>query len=540
MPARPRLLPIAAAVAGTLAAALALAPAGARAESTLVVCTEASPDALNPQLSSANTSFDVGEQTSDRLVEMRTGGSELRPGLATAWEVSADGLRVTFHLRPGVAWQSNAHFQPTRAMDASDVVFSFHRMMDRSDPFYRSANGTFPEFQVLLQSSLQDVAAVDAQTVAFTLKAPLSPLPALLTMQPMGIVSAEYAADALKAGHPEWLDQEPIGTGPFSLVRYAKDSQLRFRAFPGFWGRTGQPDRVAGVDTLVFSITPDASVRWAKLRAGECQVARYPNPADLPAMRADPGVVVQAASIAALDYIGFDTAHKPFDDRRVRQALAMAIDVDALVQAVYQGTGVPTAALIPPALWGHDAGLRPYAHDPVAAKRLLAEAGYPDGFRTQLWAIPVVRAYMPDGRRAAEMIQADWAKVGVKASIVTYEWGEYLRRVRSGEAPVGMLGGTWDYPDPSEEMVGFLCGAPLSLTHWCSHDYDAAVRQAGTLTDRDARTKLYLQAQQAMHDDVPILQFADVKAYVPVRRSVHGFVLHFLGGQPFGGVSVGP
>ncbi|MGI4940970.1 MAG: ABC transporter substrate-binding protein, partial [Janthinobacterium lividum] len=241
-------------LAAILGLAAVTAPA-ARAESTLVVCTEASPDALNPQLSSANTSFDVGEQISDRLVEMRTGGSELRPGLAEAWDVAPDGLRVTFHLRGGVAWQSNAHFQPTRALDAEDVVFSFRRMMDHDDPFYRSANGTFPEFQVLLQSSLLAVDKVDERTVAFTLKAPLAPLPALLTMQPMGIVSAEYAATALKAGHPEWLDQEPIGTGPFAFQRYAKDSQVRFRAFPGFWGRAGgQADRVAAVDNLVFSI----------------------------------------------------------------------------------------------------------------------------------------------------------------------------------------------------------------------------------------------------------------------------------------------
>ena len=426
-------------------------------------------------------------------------------------------------------------------MDADDVVFSFHRMMDHDDPFYRNANGTFPEFQVLLQSSLQAVDKVDDHTVAFTLHAPLAPLTALLTMQPMGIVSAEYAATALKAGHPEWLDQEPIGTGPFAFMRYIKDSQVRFRAFPGFWGRTGgQPDRVAGVDTLVFSITPDASVRWARLRAGECQVARYPNPADLPAMRADPDITVQQAPIAAFDYIGFNTTKKPFYDRRVRQALAMAIDLEALVRAVYQGTGTPTAALIPPALWGHDGSITLYRHDPEAAKRLLAEAGLPNGFSTDLWAIPVVRAYMPAGRQAAEMIQADWAKIGVKATIVTYEWDEYLKRVRSGEASVGMLGGTWDYPDPSEEMAGFLCGAPLSVTHWCSREYDAAVRQANASSNRDTRVRLYLQAQQAMHEDVPILQFADVQAYVPVSRKVHGFVLHFLGGQPFGGVSLSP
>ena len=102
---------------------------------------------------------------------------------------------------------------------------------------------------------------------------------------------------------------------------------------------------------------------------------------------------------------------------------------------------------------GPQRGLKPYQYDPEAAKKLLAEAGYPNGFTIDLWAIPVVRAYMPNGRRTAEMIQSDWAKIGVTANIVTYEWGEYLKRSRAAEPSVGMLGGTWDYPDPSEILL---------------------------------------------------------------------------------------
>ena len=117
----------------------------ARAD-TLVVCTEASPDTLNAQLSTANTSFDVSEQIADRLVEMKIGGSDLIPGLAQSWTISPDGLTYTFKLRHGVKFQSSASFKPTRDMNADDVVFSFQRMMDQSNPFYASANGNFPEF----------------------------------------------------------------------------------------------------------------------------------------------------------------------------------------------------------------------------------------------------------------------------------------------------------------------------------------------------------------------------------------------------------
>lgn len=517
---------------------LAAAPTGARAD-TLVVCTEASPDYLNAALSTANTSFDVSEQVSDRLVAMETGGSKLVPGLAESWSVSDDGLRYTFKLRRGVKWQSNAQFRPTREFNADDVVFSFQRMLDKNHPFNKvGGSGAYPVFQTLVEPSLRAVTKVDDQTVILELKQPLAPLVNTLTMQPFSISSAEYADALLKAGRPEQLDLSPIGTGPFSFVQYQKDSLVRFRAFPEFWGRGG--DRAARVDNLVFTITPDASVRYAKLRVGECQVARYPNPADLEGMRANPALQVQESTIASMSYLAFKVDRKPFSDPRVREALAIAIDLDALVRAVYQGSGTPTGALVSPTLWGH-AEIGPRRHDPARAKALLAEAGYPNGFETEFWAVPVARAYMPNGRRAGEMIQADWAAIGVRAGIKTYEWGEYLRRARSGEGDVVMLGSTWDYPDPSQLLISWGCAAVetgRNISRWCNKEFDDAVMRANTISDQAQRAALYVTAQQAFAADIPAVLFADARAFVGLRRTVQGFKLHFLGGQPFGGVSL--
>ncbi len=216
----------------------------------------------------------------------------------------------------------------------------------------------------------------------------------------------------------------------------------------------------------------------------------------------------------------------------------MAIDMPDLVAAVFQGGGTPAAALVPPALWGHDASLQPYGYDPEAAKQLLAEAGYPNGFSTELWAIPVVRPYMPNGRRAAEMIQADWAKIGVKARILTYEWGEYLKRrvtatrlwacwARSGIIPTRARScwASCATRRPMRRTIAAMC-----TTRRCGRR---------TWSPTGERAQLYEQAQQAMYDDVPLVRLANVKAYVPVRKNVEGFKLHFLGGQPFGGVSLG-
>jgi dipeptide transport system substrate-binding protein len=532
---RHSLAPAALALALTLGAAT-----GARAD-TLVVCTEASPDSLNAALSTANTSFDVTEQIADRLVEMKIGGSEVIPGLAQSWTISPDGLIYTFKLRHGVKWQSNAEFKPTRDMNADDVVFTFNRMLDKNNPYYKVGGGNYSMFGALIQPAMQSVTKTSDDTVVFTLKKPLAPLLSSLSVQPFSISSAEYAAAMLKKGTPDQLDLNPIGTGPFQLVQYVKDSLIRFRAFKQSWVVKGMPERAPKVDNLVFSITRDPSVRLARLQANECQVARYPNPADVPTMRKSKGVKVAESTIASVSYLALRTDKKPFDDLRVRRALAMAIDMKSLVDAVYQGTGTPGVALVSPALWSHNDSLKPRPYDPAAAKKLLAEAGYPDGFSTDLWYIPVARAYMPNGSRAGEMIQADWAKIGVKVKLVTFEWGEYLRRVRLGESTVAMTGGTWDYPDPSQMMIGLTCemvDAGRNVPHWCNKEFSALVQKANIVTDPKQRAKLYYDAQQVFYDQVPGINFADAKAYVGVRDNVQGFKLHFFGGQPFGGVSL--
>jgi len=300
------------------AAALALTTGAARAN-TLVVCSEASPDALNSALSDSNTSFDVSEQIGDRLVEMEPGRSKAIPGLAESWTVSPDGLRYVFKLRHGVAFQSSDRFKPTRAMNADDVVFSFARMYDEGNSFHKVGGATYIMFHDFIDPALKSVSRVTDDSVAFDLKAPSASLISALTVQSFSIWSAEYAAAMEKAGTPEQLDQVPLGTGPFQLVQYQKDSLVRFRAFPEFWGtKGGLPGRAARVDQLVFSITPDAAVRFAKLRADECQVARYPNPADLAAMRAIAGVVVPEAPVAAQSMLAMRTDKKPFNDIRVR------------------------------------------------------------------------------------------------------------------------------------------------------------------------------------------------------------------------------
>ena len=132
-------------------------------------------------------------------------------------------------------------------------------------------------------------------------------------------------------------------------------------------------------------------------------------------------------------YLSFNVEKKPLDNLKVRQALTLAVNKQAIIDAVYQGAGQAAKNLIPPTMWGYNDAVKDYTYDPVKAKELLKEAGMADGFAIDLWAMPVQRPYNPNARRMAEMIQSDWAKIGVKAKIVTYEWGEYLKRASDGD-----------------------------------------------------------------------------------------------------------
>jgi dipeptide transport system substrate-binding protein len=370
-------------------AALAALPlaCGAVSAKTLVYCSEGSPENFYPGMNTTGTSFDVTTQVYNTIVEFERGGTKVVPGLAEKWDISADGTQYTFHLRKGVKWHSTSKsFKPTRDFNADDFIFMLERQWKESDPFFKVTSQNHSYFNDMgMPKLLKTVDRVDDYTVKIVLNQPEAPFLANLAMQYAGIQSKEYAIAMLKAGTPEKVDQDPIGTGPFYLVQYQKDAIIRFKAFPQYWGGK------AKIDDLVFAITPDASVRWAKLQKGECHVMPYPNPADLDAIRKDPNVQVLEQPGLNVGYLSFNTTKKPFDDVRVRKAVSMAINKKAIIDGVYLSTGVAAKNPIPPSMWSYNDAVKDDPYDPEAAKKLLAQAGFPDGFSTDLWAMPVQR-----------------------------------------------------------------------------------------------------------------------------------------------------
>jgi dipeptide transport system substrate-binding protein len=524
--------------AATLAlAGLAANPAQA-SESTLVYCSEGSPSGFDPAQYTTGTDFTANTFTVyNRLVEFERGGTKIEPGLAQSWDVSPDGKTYTFHLRHGVKFQTTAFFKPTREFNADDVVFTFERMLDPNQPFRKAYPVSFPYFTDMgLDKLIASVEKVDPYTVKFTLNEPNAPFIQNMAMEFASILSAEYADQLLKAGKAADINQYPVGTGPFIFRSYTKDATIRFDGNPDYW----KPGDVK-ISKLIFSITTDASVRVQKLKRDECQVMSYPRPADIAPMKSDANLDVPSQPGFNLGYLAYNFEHKPLDNAEVRKALDMAINKNAILESVYQGAGQAATAPMPPTQWSYDPNLKMPAYDPAAAKALLAKAGFPNGFDITLWAMPVQRPYNPNARLMAEMIQADWAKIGVKAKIVTYEWGEYIKRAHEGEQDSMLIGFTGDNGDP-DNWLGTLLGCDSvhgnNFAHWCYKPFDALVQNGRTTTDQSARTKIYTQAQQIFAQQLPFSPIANSTVYQPIRKNVVDMRIEPLGYVRFDGVSV--
>jgi dipeptide transport system substrate-binding protein len=523
--------------AAVLAGVVCLAGSPASAK-TLVFCSEGSPEALNPQLVTTTTAMNVLRPIFNNLVEFAPGSTKVVPGLAESWTISDDGAAYTFRLRQGVKFHSNKSFTPRRDLNADDVVFSLERQWKEDHPFHRVSGASFDYFKDTgMPELLKAIVKIDDRTLRIELVHPEAPFLANMAMPFNVILSAEYADQLLKAGTPERLDLEPIGTGPFAFAGYQKDVAVRYRAFPQYWGGRHP------IDSLVFSITPNPIVRLTKFKAGECQVMAFPPPGDAAQIENNPALNLLKQEGLNVGYLAMNTTRAPFDDVRVRRAVNMAIDKAALVAAVYQGAGTPAKNPVPPTLWGYNDAVRDYPYDPAQAQWLLAQAGHPQGFESDLWYLPVSRPYNPNAKRMAEMIQADLARIGVRVRLVTDEWSRYRSRLQAGEHSMALYGWTGDNGDP-DNFLNVLLGCTSArsggnnIAKWCNPAYDALVTRAKLTAKQVEREQLYKQAQEIFKQEAPWVPLAHSVVFMATRKEVTGFVMDPLGRHPFEGVDL--
>ena len=499
---------------------------------TLKYCSEGSPAFLDPGQSSSVTDYDVQTPMFDALIDIERGTLNRIPGLATRWDVSADNLTYTFFLRPGVKFHTTPWFKPSRDFNADDVVFTDKRLTDRNMPF-RKAYPTESPFVADegLDKLLASVEKIDALTVRFKLNEVSATFFDNLANTQYSIHSAQYAEQLLKAGTPHLINTQPVGTGPFIFKSYQKDSTVRFARNPDFW----RPE-VTRIDNLIFAITTDRNVRAQKLRAGECDVSALASATEIAELRKDPNIQVLSKPGNNIGFLSYNFKKPPLDKLEVRQALDMGMDKQRIVDAVFQGAGQVANAGLPLPNWAHDTKRVPVAYQPDKARELLKKAGV-NGLAITLWALPVQRAYNPNGRLMAEMIQSDWAKIGVKATIVTYEWGEYLKRARAHEHDTALLGWNADL-DPDGTLAAWTCGAGNNRSAWCNPAFDELIAKGRKTVGRPQRIPIYLQAQKIMAEQLPVSPIAYGATLVPLRKNVVDFKIGGGAEMRFDGVSI--
>ncbi|WP_027487513.1 ABC transporter substrate-binding protein [Allorhizobium undicola] len=512
--------------------------AGTASAKTFIYCSEGSPEGFDPGLYTTGTTYDAAAYpVYNRLLEFKPGTTNPVAGLAESWTVSPDGKEYTFKLRPNVKFQTTEFFTPSRTLNADDVIFSIDRQINKANPFNQYVTGGSWEYAAGMgfPELIKSIEKVDDLTVKFVLNRQEAPFLANLAMPFASIMSKEYA-DKLKAdGKMEQLNQMPLGTGPFSFVAYQEDAAIRYQKNPDFWGTAPK------IDDLVFAITKDAAVRYQKLKAGECQLMPYPNAADVKAMKADPSLKVMEQEGLNVAYLGYNTLQAPFDKPEVRIALNKAINKQAIVDAVFQGMAAPAKNPIPPTMWSYNDKIQDDSYDLDAAKKMLEKAGVKN-LSMKIWAMPVSRPYMLNARRAAEIMQDDFAKIGVKVEIVSYEWAEYLQRSKAKDRDgAAILGWTGDNGDPDnflDTLLGCDAVGGNNRAQWCNKEFDALVKKAKVTADKAERTKLYEEAQVIFKKEAPWATLDHSLSVVPMRKEVSGFTQSPLGAFTFENVDI--
>ncbi len=504
-------------------------------QNSIVYCAEGSPESFNPQTVTSGTTIDsTAKHLYDRLISFKNDDNSIIPSLAKSWHVTKDGKKITFYLRKNVAFHTTKYFTPSRTLNADDVIFSFRRILDKSNAFHYVSGAKYPFFQSVKFSELvKQVEKINEYTVRFTLNRADSSFLSNLATDFAVILSQEYAQTLLLQGNPQQIDILPIGSGPYKLAEYRPGSLIRYYPHEDYW--QGKPK----ISQLLFDITPNNTGRLTKLLTGDCDVIAYPIAHEKISDRED--LLLESVTSFNVGYMGFNTQKPPFNNKLVRKAISHAINKQAIIDAVYFGEAESAKSLLPKSSWAHNKNARSVEFSIEKAKKMLADAGFSKGFTMDLWAMPVQRAYNPNALTMAKLIQADLKRIGIKVNIVTYEWTTFLRRLALGEHQSVLLGWSADHPDPDNFFTPLLsCDSTKSGSNrvfWCDDDFDQLLQKARLTTNINLRKKYYAQALTMIEDEVPLIPIAHSKRFQARNKQVRGTLLNSLGGIDFSKVS---
>lgn len=487
------------------------------AKDTLVYGRGGDSVSLDPISTTEGETFKVTENIFETLVSFGEQDTTINPGLAESWTVTEDGLIYEFKLRQGVKFHDGTEF------NADAVVFNFNRWMNGDEeqfPYYTMFGG----YKADEGHVIQEVTAVDANTVKFVLKRPQAPFLKNLAMSPFAISSP-----AAVEQHGEAYRANPVGTGPFKFVEWKENDTITLEKNTDYW-QEGLPK----LNKVIFRVIPENTARLNALVNGEIDVMDGLNNSDEATVLANENLQILERPSMNVGYIGLTTTRKPFDNKLVRQAINHAIDKQSIIDAFYGGKAQPAVNPMPPAIQGYNDAIEAYPYDLEKAKALLAEAGYADGFTMDLWAMPVARPYMPEAMKVAEVIQASLAEIGVTANIQSVDWATYLDQAKNGEYDAFMLGWTGDNGDADNFLYTLLDKDSIGSNNsamYSSDELHEVLIQAQTEVNEEARNELYKKAQEIIHEDAPWVPLVHSIPLLAAGKDVVNYKPHPTGSE---------
>ncbi len=440
----------------------------------------------------------------DTLVAFTDDSTEIEASLATSWSTSEDGLTWTFQLREGV------RFHDGTLVDAAAIVFSLNRLCQDDNPHVSDPARPYkPNFAVI-----EEIRAVDPLTVEFQLSEPSAVFLNNLAMFPAGIVSPT----AVKK-HGKGFSTNPVGTGPFRFERWIRDQQLVLAANEDHW--RGRPN----FDRVVFVPVSESATRIQQLTRGEIHIADNLPPAEVDDLARKPGLTVVEEISMNVAYLALQMDKPPLEDVRVRQAIAMALDKQALIRVGYAGHAEPAINLLPKAMWGHNDGIGDRPFDPDASRELLQAAAADRGFELPLTLSLAVmsepRPYMEQPLQVAAFVKDSLAAVGINVTIEPKPVTPHFAKMMRGDYQIGLAGWTTDNGDPDNFLYSLLDSDNISesgnnMSHYRNDKVHELLLAAQRELDQDKRLTFYHHAQELIFADAPIVPLVSTK-----QRAVH-------------------
>ena len=515
---------------------------GGESGGTLVFGTSSDPVVLDGAYVSDGESLRVIDQIFETLVSTEPGGTEIVPALAESWTASDDGLEWTFNLRQGVTFHDDSAF------NADAVCFNFDRWYNFTGVAQSAAvsyywSTVFGGFSDGATPSLYGgCEAADENTAVITLTAPSAAFLSGLAVSAFVIASPDalttYEAD--KVGGTDDAPtfdgtfgfEHPIGTGPFKFESWAPGDKLTIVRYDGYWG-----DK-AILDKVIFKPIADGPARRTALETGEIQGYDLVDPADAAALAAA-GFEVLHRPAFNVGYVGFNQAKPPLDNIKIRQAIAYALNREALVSAKYPEGAQVATQFQPPELFGWSADVPQYDYDPDMARQLIAESGVTDLTLEFYYPSDVSRPYMPDPTANFEAFKADLEAVGFTIVPKTAPWRSgYLDDVDAGNAQIYLLGWTGDFGDP-DNFVGTFFRTPQVAWGFENQEIFDALTTARDTADTAERTALYEEANKLIMEFLPGVPYVHTQPALAFAANVTGFVPSPVSLESFATVSLG-